>query len=110
VPTIRSEYFDPVLNETTLATELDLVEERRESALIHLAKYQNNLCRAYGKRIKSRELMVGDLVLRKVLGSRKDPTHGKLGPNWEGPYRIISIAEAGAFKLVGPNDTPVKRP
>jgi hypothetical protein len=64
----------------------------------------------YEKRVNPRELAVGDLVLRKVIGSRQDATHGKLGPNWEGPYKIISVAGIGAFRLEGPNDTLVKRP
>uniref|UniRef100_A0A2N9I3J5 Uncharacterized protein n=1 Tax=Fagus sylvatica TaxID=28930 RepID=A0A2N9I3J5_FAGSY len=110
LPTIRTEYYDPVTNETSLATELDLAEERRDSALIHLAAYQNGLRRIYEKRINPRELTVGDLVLRKVMGAKQDPTHGKLGPNWEGPYKIAYVAGTGAFMLIGPNDTLVKRP
>uniref|UniRef100_A0A2N9IDL4 Uncharacterized protein n=1 Tax=Fagus sylvatica TaxID=28930 RepID=A0A2N9IDL4_FAGSY len=43
LPTIRTEYYDPVTNETSLATDLDLAEEKRDSALIHLAAYQNGL-------------------------------------------------------------------
>uniref|UniRef100_A0A2N9H969 Integrase catalytic domain-containing protein n=1 Tax=Fagus sylvatica TaxID=28930 RepID=A0A2N9H969_FAGSY len=110
LPIIRSEYFDLVTNRATLAMEVDLLEERRESILIHLATYQNGLCRSYDRRIKSRDLTVGNLVLRKVMGSRKDPTQGKLGPNWEGPYKFASIARVGAFQLMGLNDVPVKRP
>ena len=33
------------------------------------------------------------LLLRKVLGTKKNPAWGKLGPNWERPYRIISLAD-----------------
>uniref|UniRef100_A0A2N9G491 Uncharacterized protein n=1 Tax=Fagus sylvatica TaxID=28930 RepID=A0A2N9G491_FAGSY len=110
LPTICTEYYDSVTNETSLATDLDLAKERRDSALIHLAAYQNGLRRIYEKRINPRELAVGDLVLRKVMGAKQDPTHGKLGPNWEGPYKIASVAGTGAFMLIGPNDTPVKRP
>jgi hypothetical protein len=87
---------------------LDLAEEKRDSALIHLATYQNGLRRMYENRVNPRELAVGDLVLRKVIGSRRDATHGKLGPNWEGPYKITSVAGVGAFKLEGPNNTLVK--
>ena len=29
----------------------------------------------------------------------KNPTWGKLGPNWEGPYRITSVAGIGAYFL-----------
>jgi hypothetical protein len=64
----------------------------------------------YEKRVNSQELAIRDLVLRKVIGSWRDATHGNLGPNWEGPYKITSMAGAGAFKLEGPNNTPVKRP
>jgi hypothetical protein len=109
LPTIRTEYYDPVTNETSLATDLDLAEERRDSALVHLAAYQNGLRRMYEKRVNPRELAVGDLVLRKVIGSRRDATHGKLGLNWEGLYKITSVAGIGAFKLEGPNNTLVKR-
>ena len=43
--------------------------------------------------------MPGDLVLRKVLGTTKNLTWGKLGPNWEGSYRITSVAGIGAYSL-----------
>ena len=109
LPTIRTEYYNPVTNETNLATNLDLAEEKRDSTLIHLAAYQTRLRRMYKKRVNPRELVVGDLVLRKVIGSRQDATHGKLGPNWEGPYKITSVAGVGAFRLEGPNNTSVKR-
>ena len=33
-----------------------------------------------------RPLAPGDLVLRKVVGTVKNPLWGKLGPNWE--FRI----------------------
>ena len=49
--------------------------------------------------VKSRPLAPGDLVLRKVVGMAKNPAWGKLGPNWEGPYRITSIAGIGAYYL-----------
>ena len=42
---------------------------------------------------------MGDLVLRKVVGSAKNPAWGKLGPNWEGSYRITSVAGIGAYYL-----------
>ena len=49
--------------------------------------------------MKLRPLAVGDLVLRKVVGSAKNPAWGKLGPNWEGPYRITSVAGICAYYL-----------
>ena len=43
--------------------------------------------------------MPGDLVLRKVLGTAKNLKWGKLGPNWEGSYRITLVAGIGAYYL-----------
>ena len=33
------------------------------------------------------------------MGMAKNPAWGKLGPNWEGPYRITSIAGIGDYFL-----------
>ena len=78
---------------------LDLIEERRESAMVQLAYYQHKLKQGYDAKVKLRLLEPGDLVLRKVLGTTKNPVWGKLWPNWEGPYRITSLAGIGAYFL-----------
>ena len=44
-------------------------------------------------------LAPGDLVLRKVLDTAKNPVWEKLGPNWKGSYRITSVAGIGAYYL-----------
>ena len=49
--------------------------------------------------VKLRPLALGDLVLRKVLGNTKNPAWEKLGTNWEGPYRITSMAKIGPYYL-----------
>ena len=46
-----------------------------------------------------REFEIGDLVLRKNLGTMVDPTHGKLAANWEGPYLVIGKPGTGAYFL-----------
>ena len=53
---------------------------------------------------------MGELVLRKVVGAAKNPTWGKLGPNWEGPYRITSVAEIGAYYLEDLEEKAIPRP
>ncbi|XP_028105177.1 uncharacterized protein LOC114304201 [Camellia sinensis] len=87
VPTIRSESFQPNLNNEAVALKLDLVEERRERALIHIAAYQQELSRKYNKAVHPRLFKIGDWVLRKVMGNTVIPSEGKLGENWEGPYK-----------------------
>ena len=33
------------------------------------------------------------------MGAARNPTQGKLGPNWEGPYRIMSWQRKGTYHL-----------
>ena len=67
--------------------------------MVQLAYYQQKLNQGYDANVKLRPLTHGDLVLQKVVGSAKNPTWGKLGLNWEGPYRITSEAGIGAYFL-----------
>ena len=87
-----------------------MLEERREKAAIQLAVYQQQLARAYNKKVNPRDFQVGDLVLRKVVGNKKDPREGKLGPNWEGPYRITSVLGNGAYRLEDNEGKALPRP
>ena len=70
--------------------ELDLLDKVRTIAEQRLARYQDLMAKHYNSRVRHRDFQVGDLVLREVIGATTDPTQGKLGPNWEGPYRITS--------------------
>ena len=63
------------------------------------AKYKNLMARQYDAIVKPRRFNIGDLVLKKVFLATKDPSHGKLGPNWEGPYRIINCRRQGSYYL-----------
>ena len=54
--------------------------------------------------------MPDDLVLRKVLGTAKNPVWGKLGLNWEGPYRITSMVGIGAYCLEDLDERVISRP
>ena len=92
-PTLRTQSFNPNDNEKLLQRSLDLIKERRKSAMVQLAYYKHKLKQGYDARVRLRPLEPGDLVLRKVLGTKKNPAWGKLGPNWERPYRIISLAD-----------------
>ena len=98
-PTLRTNAFTLDGNDGLLGKSLDLIEERRESAMVRLAYYQHKLKQGYNTNVKLRPLAVGDLVLRKVLGTTKNLVWGKLGPDQEGPYRITSVAGIGAYYL-----------
>ena len=60
--------------------------------------------------VKVRPLAPGDLVLRKVVGTVKNPSWGKLGPNWDGPYRITSVARIGGYFLKDLDENVIPRP
>ena len=47
---------------------------------------------------------VGDLVLRKAVGSMRDTNAGKLAQTWDGPYRITAIASVGEYYLEDMNE------
>ena len=98
-PTLRTSTFTSDGNDELLKKSLDLIDERREKAMVQLAYYQHKLKQGYDANVRLRPLALGDLVLRKVLGNTKNPAWGKLGPNWEGPYRITSVAGVEVYYL-----------
>ena len=91
-PLIRIEVYNDQHYSKVLAQDLNLDEKRRENTLIWMASYQQHLAKSYNQKVQGRKFMVGDLVLRKDVGNTKDTVDGKLGPNWEGPYKIIKLA------------------
>ena len=40
-----------------------------------------------------------DWVLRRVFQNTKEAGAGKLGPNWDRPYKVTKIVGQGAYKL-----------
>ena len=86
-------------NEDTLRLNLDLLEEKCEQVLKRMEDYHRKTTRYYDQRVKPRSYKPDDLVLKKLLPARKDPSHGKLGPNWEGPYIISRIIRPGYYEL-----------
>ena len=73
-PTMRTSMFTLECNDELLKKSLDLVEERRENAMVQLAYYQYKLKQGYDMNVKLRPLAPRDLVLIKVLGNTKNPT------------------------------------
>ena len=82
-----------------MCLQLDLVDEVRATVEQRLAWYQNLMAKHYNSNVRHRDFQVGDLVLQKVMGTTRDPSQGKLDPNWEGPYRIASWQRKGTYHL-----------
>jgi hypothetical protein len=93
----RVTHFD--LERQAEASELDsdLLEERRNMALINVQKYQESLKKYYNKSVVQWELNIEDLVLKKDIHTRDK--HKFLSP-WEGPFIIVDVAAPGAYVLV----------
>ena len=86
-------------NEEAMRLQLDLVDEVRATAEQRLTQYQNLMSKHYNSNVRHRDFQIGDLVLQKVMGATRDPSQEKLGPNWEGPYRITSWQRKGTYHL-----------
>ena len=107
--TLRTSSFTPSSNDGLLEKSLDLIEERRENVIVQLAYNQHKLKQGYDANVRLRSLAPKDLVLRKVLGTAKNPVREKLGPNQEGSYCITSVAGIGAYYLEDLEEKAVPR-
>ena len=96
---LRVELANPEHNEEILHMNLDLLEEKHEQALKRANDYHRKTAKYYDRRVTPRSFRPGYLVLKKLLPARKDPTHGKLGPNWERPYMVSRIVRPGNYEL-----------
>ncbi|XP_070024837.1 uncharacterized protein [Nicotiana sylvestris] len=86
-------------NDEEMRVNLDLLEGRREVALIRMAAQKQVIERYYNRKARLRFFKTGDFVLKKVVQSTKAANSGKLNPMWEGPYRVRDIAGKGAYEL-----------
>ena len=78
--------------------------------MIQLAYYHQKLKQGYDANVKLQPLVPGDLVLRKILGNTKNPFWGKLGPNWEGLYRITSVVGMDVYYLEDLDEKAIPHP
>jgi hypothetical protein len=78
--------------------ELDanLLEERRNTMLSNVRKYQVALKRYYNKCVVQRGLYVGDLVLKKDIHTKDKH---KFSSPWEGPFIVVDVVAPGAYVL-----------
>ena len=83
IPSYRVASYNEQENAKALRVGLDLVEERRDRAFVRAAANKQRVSQYYNKKVKHRSFQVGDLILKAVNQSTKDPSHGKLRPNWE---------------------------
>ena len=62
-----------------LNDNLDVLDEKRDRALVRMANYQQVVAKYYNSKVRPQTFNEGDLVLRKVLQNTAEPNAGKLG-------------------------------
>ena len=87
-PSLRISTYTTDGNDEARVTELDFITEAWDQARVRTEEYQKRVERAFDKKVVPQDFCPGDLVLKKVEASGKHVS--KLGPNWEGPYRVVS--------------------
>ena len=89
--------------------QLNLIEEKRMTALCHGQLYQKSMKKAFDKKVKLREFREGTLMLRKILTFNVD-SRGKGTPNFEGPYVVKKALSGGALILETMDGEELPRP
>ena len=67
-------------------------------AAIHESKYKTKIEQYYNQRVRPVAFTVGDFVYRRNETSRVE-NQRKVGPNWEGLYRVTEAYYNGSYKL-----------
>jgi hypothetical protein len=103
----RVQSFDESMQEQLRREDVDLIDEHRWQAAIRNARY-NQALRPYHQRfVHSRELRIGDLVLRRVLNQEG---LYKLSPSWEGPFKVMEVCRPGCVNLATTEGMPLPNP
>ena len=96
--------------EEQLRLNLDLIDEVRMDEKQWITRYKNLMARQYDAMVKPRHFNIGDLVLKRVSLATKNPAHGKLGPNWEGPYKVINCKRQESYYLETLDERKLEHP
>lgn len=83
MPTTKTEAWEKNLTTNMMLERLDDLEERRETTLQRMENYQRRLAREYKKKVKLRNFVEGQYVLRTIPQYQREKKWGKLAPTWE---------------------------
>ena len=97
----RVETFNDSNQEQLRADDINLLEEKRNQALIRSAVYQQALRKYYDRKVQPRSLVVGDLVLKLI---QSQSNRNKLSTKWEGPYTVVEVMRPGSVRLAMEDD------
>ena len=107
VSSLKRTCYDEHSNDGGLRLALDCLPKVKDDATQRMALYQERMTRYYNQRVKLKCFNPRDMVLQKVSQATKDPNEGKLGPNWEGPYKVVHYSRRGSYYLEDANGKPL---
>jgi hypothetical protein len=93
---VRVAHFNTEDQAEARELDSDLLEERCNTTLTNMWKYQASLKRYYNKSVVPRELNIGDLVLKKDIRTRDEH---KFSSPCEVPFIIVEEVAPGAYIL-----------
>jgi len=79
--------------------QLILLDENRANALSTIQMNQARIQKAFNTKVRSRNIRVGDIVLKSPRAPLPTDPRGKFKPNWAGPYLVKEILSGGAVRL-----------
>ncbi|GJR72932.1 reverse transcriptase domain-containing protein [Tanacetum coccineum] len=98
IPIKRTRKEDPTQNEKDLRINLKVLEERTEIAAVMEVAYKKKLEQYYNNKVRPSTYKLGNYVLRLNSASKVEYM-GKMGPTWEGPYKVLEADGKGAYVL-----------
>ncbi|GJV93020.1 hypothetical protein Tco_1540833 [Tanacetum coccineum] len=105
-------FFGHIELQSSKATEKPhlvlLTAEMREAVVVREARYKTKMEQYYNKKVRPAGFRPREFVYRRNEASRVED-QGKLGPKWEGPYRVTEAYENGSYKLQTLEDKEVPR-
>ena len=110
VSSLRQAHYNKGTNNDELKLSMDCLAEIRDEAALRMARYQQKMQKYYNQRVKFRRFNLDDMVLRKVYQATRDPAQGKLGPIWEGLYKVICYSRQGSYYFKDLEGNPLPRP
>jgi hypothetical protein len=99
--------FDESIQEQLQRDDVDFVDERRWQAAIQNARYNQALRRYHQRFVHSRELRVGDLVIRQILNQERPH---KLPSSREGPLKVTKVCRPESVRLATTEGEPLSNP
>ena len=89
--------------------QLCMLDENKLRALYHIQGYQKRFRKVFDKKLRTRDLKLGDLVLAEIQALVQDANR-KFKQNWAGPYIIKCIYSWGVVRLMDLDANPFTDP